>query len=158
MIEEELCDRITAALLIIFILKFSSKIVSLHVSPPYKEMILDLRHLWCISFEIRLGVSTVETIFFNVSNPNRDPSSGPIRLMIEEELCDKITTTLLAIFTLKFSSKIVSLHVSPPYREMIMDFRHLWFISFELSLRVSIVETIFVNVSNPKRDPSLGPI
>jgi len=36
--------------------------------------------------------------------------------------------------------------------------RHLWFISFELSLRVSIVETIFVNVSNPKRDPSLGPI
>jgi len=30
-------------------------------------------------FEISFGVSIVETIFVNVSNPNRDPSSGPIR-------------------------------------------------------------------------------
>jgi len=75
-------------------------------------------------------------------------------MMIEEEICDRITTTLLAIFILKFLSKIVSLHVSPLYREMILDFSHLWFIYFELSPKVSTVETIFVNFSNPNRDPS----
>ena len=75
--------------------------------------------------------------------------------MVVEELNERFGA-LLAIFTLNFSTKMISLHVFPPYREIILYFRHLWFIYFDLVSGEPTVKTIFVNVSNPNRDPSSG--
>lgn len=48
----------------------------LHVTGIGSSLILDFRHLWFISFDLLIGEPTIKTIFINVSNPNRDPSSG----------------------------------------------------------------------------------
>jgi len=68
--------------------------------------------------------------------------NGEMRLLSRQFLRNCRSATLLSIFTLIFSSKMISLHVSPPYGEMIIDLRHLWLISFDLVTREFIVKTI----------------
>ena len=103
---------------------------------------MDLRHLWFISSNLLTGESTIKTIF-RQRFKSRQGSIFRTFLNDDSRRAWMRAVALLAIFTLNFSSKMISLHVSPPHREMILNLRHLWFISSNLVTGEPTVKTIF---------------